>query len=85
MASVQFYFLVEKLGEKIPQTFIVRYYMVINENKNFINFHSRYLSKEKVPNSSKIHRWPNIRTSKGQLISECPFDVSNFPKNQRKI
>ena len=22
--------------------------------------------------------------SKGQLISECPFDVLNFPKNQRK-
>ena len=25
------------------------------------------------------------QASKGQLISECPFDVSNFPKNQRKI
>ena len=23
--------------------------------------------------------------AKGQLISECPFDVWNFPKNQRKI
>ena len=22
--------------------------------------------------------------SKGQLISECPLDVLNFPKNQRK-
>ena len=26
-----------------------------------------------------------ISLGKGQLISECPFDVSNFPKNQRKI
>ena len=26
-----------------------------------------------------------INISKGQLISECLFDVLNFPKNQRKI
>ena len=26
-----------------------------------------------------------IGCSKGHLISECPFDVLNFPKNQRKI
>ena len=25
-----------------------------------------------------------IKPSKGQLISECLFDVLNFPKNQRK-
>ena len=25
------------------------------------------------------------QATKGQLILECPFDVSNFPKNQRKI
>ena len=25
------------------------------------------------------------KTLKGQLISECLFDVLNFPKNQRKI
>ena len=24
------------------------------------------------------------KADKGQLISECPFDVSNFPKNQQK-
>ena len=38
-----------------------------------------------------IHKWllnPQVRrkprTSKGQLISECPFDVLNFPKKQLK-
>ena len=25
-----------------------------------------------------------FRLDKGQLVSECPFDVLNFPENQRK-
>jgi hypothetical protein len=29
--------------------------------------------------------WLKQTAAKGQLISECLFDVLNFPKNQRKI
>ena len=57
-----------------------------SKNKN-INFQARnhllskkssWLYKVFIPNEKN-------KDSKGQIISECLFDVLNFPKNQRKI
>ena len=40
---------------------------------------------ENVKNTGKYTRQWTVDTTKGQLISECLFDILNFPKNQRKI
>ena len=40
-------------------------------------------NKEKQPNN--VHEDDKQEQTEGQLISECPFDDLNFPKNQRKI
>ena len=36
-------------------------------------------------NKSVIHRGPDSNSIQGQLISECLFDILNFPKHQWKF
>ena len=40
-----------------------------------------YLDTNKKP---KCHSFTTDMLAKGQIISECPFDVLNFPKTQRE-
>ena len=35
-------------------------------------------------NIKKLKTHILLKHPKGQLISECPFDILNYPKNQRK-
>ena len=44
-----------------------------------------YGPPEKNPEKNPRYKTEICRNFKGQLISECLFDILNFPKNQRKI
>ena len=49
------------------------------------NSSSRTARKKLTVNNDESENKEPCAITKGKLISECPFDVSNFPINQRKI
>ena len=51
----------------------------VYNTKNYKNLHKTY--KAQLPIDAVC---PQTQNAKGQLISDCLFDVLNFPKTQRK-
>ena len=73
--------------ESNPKAFNYVHLVHEDETKFITNpkYKEQYENMKNLPIDSALRVHYSKLDAKGQLISECLFDILNFPKNQRKI